>query len=345
MCLRMYLGSSQVHCCCELPWLGVRASTAMALAACVLGTAVAGVGWFGWRYAWTRRASAPCEVPLKSCGMVEHGLVDALDAWLQSDNGDVDLSYGMGRSSLLTLAVYYAQEDIIALLLQRGAYVDSVGFQGHTPLSVALSKRRLDIADTLLESGADINLASQCPAQIAKQKFGEHVSSVTTHPLRSSAVTLSLQGLWRGSRACEWIEDLVVAGCWHQRHDPEASGQRGHSSAAQPPPNWSLHAHPECRTRSWAHSTTPFGSRAKRGLIAITIDCALHIGEVDRERVLPERAWSASHPVVWWRVTYRPAHPHAPHVCKQVSKDGIPGTWPDSGASLMIRGAKRRTLQ
>lgn len=61
------------------------------------------------------------------------------------------------RWSLLHGAVLNYNEDLVKLLLECGASVDSVDKHGSTPLSYAASFGALECCELLLAAGADIN--------------------------------------------------------------------------------------------------------------------------------------------------------------------------------------------
>ncbi len=78
---------------------------------------------------------------------------------LLSKGAEVDMamlnSSGERRATPLVFA--FNHRDVIALLLARGAYVDSLDACGRTPLSRAALQGRVDIAELLLAHGAKIN--------------------------------------------------------------------------------------------------------------------------------------------------------------------------------------------
>lgn len=70
--------------------------------------------------------------------------------------------------TLLILAAYREQPEIVSLLLERGADVDRVNDRGQTALVSAVFRNRQDIAASLLDAGADASLGSQTPAAVAE---------------------------------------------------------------------------------------------------------------------------------------------------------------------------------
>lgn len=47
-------------------------------------------------------------------------------------------------------------QEIIEILLENGALINSEDTEGNTPLTIALMCRRIEVARTLIEHGADI---------------------------------------------------------------------------------------------------------------------------------------------------------------------------------------------
>ena len=73
---------------------------------------------------------------------------------------NIDLEYGLNRTTLLMTAANGGQEDIVQLLLNRGANPDKTDACGITPLSRASSKGHHSVVKLLLDSGANPNKAA-----------------------------------------------------------------------------------------------------------------------------------------------------------------------------------------
>lgn len=87
----------------------------------------------------------------------EKGDVGAV--WLLLTRSDVDVetkvNNDLGRTALF-LAAQYGHEDIVVMLLQRGAYVDAKDRGNQTPLSWAAANQHHGIVKILLERGAAV---------------------------------------------------------------------------------------------------------------------------------------------------------------------------------------------
>lgn len=70
--------------------------------------------------------------------------------------------------TLLILASYREQPEVVSLLIDRGADVDRVNDRGQTALVSAVFRNRQDIAERLLDAGADASLGAQTPVAVAE---------------------------------------------------------------------------------------------------------------------------------------------------------------------------------
>ncbi len=51
--------------------------------------------------------------------------------------------------------------DLVQLMMNSGAFIDTVDNDGNTPLISAVSKGNIAISTLLLESGCDVNITNQ----------------------------------------------------------------------------------------------------------------------------------------------------------------------------------------
>lgn len=85
---------------------------------------------------------------------VRSGHPDAIDAALASG---VDIN----RTAALELAILSEQDEIVDLLIDRGADVNRPGLGGDLPLTVAVRRGRPALMQRLLERGADVDRRDQ----------------------------------------------------------------------------------------------------------------------------------------------------------------------------------------
>lgn len=71
-------------------------------------------------------------------------------------------------NSLLMLASYHGHAALAAGLIDAGAVVDALNDRGQTPLAGAISKDFADVAQVLLERGADLDTGSPSAREIAQ---------------------------------------------------------------------------------------------------------------------------------------------------------------------------------
>ena len=93
-----------------------------------------------------------------------------LISMLLSQNVDIRTAFIHGVEEIrpLSLAAQIGSLEIVKILVEEGANVDSTNEWGSTALFYALEANHFDIADYLLEEGADIDVsAGSCPPIIA----------------------------------------------------------------------------------------------------------------------------------------------------------------------------------
>lgn len=76
---------------------------------------------------------------------------------LTNDRGD----------TLLILAAYHRQVDMVALLLERRADVERFNDNGQTALGAAVFRRAADIVELLLDAGADPDTGPKSAREVA----------------------------------------------------------------------------------------------------------------------------------------------------------------------------------
>jgi ankyrin repeat protein len=97
--------------------------------------------------------------------LAREGRAEELEALL--DQGlPVNLTNAKG-DTLLILAAYREQPDVVHALLQRGADLDRLNDRGQTALVSAVFRNNALITRMLIDAGADASLGSQTPAAVA----------------------------------------------------------------------------------------------------------------------------------------------------------------------------------
>ncbi len=84
------------------------------------------------------------------------GFHDLSERLLDSHPQDVN-AWGMNHHTPLHTAAYKGRLDLVVLLLERGADVESRDHQGQTAIYVASSRGHIEVVRSLIERGADVN--------------------------------------------------------------------------------------------------------------------------------------------------------------------------------------------
>ena len=95
---------------------------------------------------------------------------------INSENIDINRSYGIRKTTPLYQASKSGIENIVKILLEKGAKIDSQDIRGYTPLFAAALNGHLNIVEILLEQGADTKIANndgQKPFDIAMKMFND----------------------------------------------------------------------------------------------------------------------------------------------------------------------------
>ncbi|RUQ21088.1 ankyrin repeat domain-containing protein [Kocuria sp. HSID16901] len=98
--------------------------------------------------------------------MARDGQVQELQSAL-NQGVPVNLTNSRG-DTLLILAAYREQPEVVSLLIERGADLDRLNDRGQSALVSAVFRNRRDIAEALLDAGADATIGSQTPAAVAE---------------------------------------------------------------------------------------------------------------------------------------------------------------------------------
>jgi len=72
-------------------------------------------------------------------------------------NPDINYQNGNKRQTALHLAAFFSYLEMLALLIQSGANLEEINYDGKTPLEVALTNNNIDAAIMLIEAGASMH--------------------------------------------------------------------------------------------------------------------------------------------------------------------------------------------
>lgn len=107
---------------------------------------------------------------------------------------DADIDTLAGGQSALSRAVASVKEDIVSLLLARGADVDLTSHVVHAPLMIAITKQKEQFVEKLLEYGADTELLSEQLAQVSLPRLTQ--------------VSQALLKSWAANGYGEYVRDI-----------------------------------------------------------------------------------------------------------------------------------------
>ena len=144
---------------------------------------------------------------------------------INSENIDINRSYGIRKSTPLYQASKHGIENIVKILLEKGAKIDSQDIRGYTPLIIAVLNGNLNIVEILLEQGADTKIANndgQKPFDIAMKMFndtGENKYSIISKRITDYHIKERSIGP-KESRKSNPIENIFTNGSYEKEtHD------------------------------------------------------------------------------------------------------------------------------
>ncbi|GGH63879.1 ankyrin repeat domain-containing protein [Rothia aerolata] len=79
----------------------------------------------------------------------------------------VDLTDSKG-DTLLILATYHENREVVEMLLEAGANINALNNRGQTPLLCAVFRNNAELTQLLLQAGADTTLGHQSPLEVAR---------------------------------------------------------------------------------------------------------------------------------------------------------------------------------
>jgi ankyrin repeat protein len=97
------------------------------------------------------------ELPLALYEAASKGLWPPVKAWLEGPDGDIDLTEGEHRATLLIGAALHGKVSIVDSLLQRGADVHPSSKQGCTALIAAAARGHARVLERLLLFRPDLS--------------------------------------------------------------------------------------------------------------------------------------------------------------------------------------------
>lgn len=98
--------------------------------------------------------------------LAREGKATALESLL-AQGIPADLTDAKGNT-LLILAAYHQHPELVKLLLNREASIDSLNDRGQTALICAVFRDNQEIAQLLIEAGANLNIGFQKPLEVAE---------------------------------------------------------------------------------------------------------------------------------------------------------------------------------
>ncbi len=114
--------------------------------------------------------------------------------------------------SPLNLAAWNGNEQVVKLLLDRGADVNSTEDYGCTPLHRAAMMGHLSIVKMLVEYGADINAKTIAQPEMSSDQFpgsgGPGADPPTTFPAVPAQTSLDLAKEWKHADVVEYLESV-----------------------------------------------------------------------------------------------------------------------------------------
>lgn len=114
--------------------------------------------------------------------MFKTGSINNVDNIDNDNNANTQRIIDFDSTNVTNDACYKIDEDIISELLSAGANINAVGRSGETPLSLAVTIQNENIIETLVRSGATINIANRAK-NIYDECFEKLLNSIESSPI------------------------------------------------------------------------------------------------------------------------------------------------------------------
>jgi ankyrin repeat protein len=105
-------------------------------------------------------AGLPLELPSIVAQAAVEGDEELVLEWLESPEGDIDAREEQHRGTMLISAALHGRQQLVELLLKRGASIDAQHIFGYSALMASAMHGHVGTTRVLLAAGADVGLAS-----------------------------------------------------------------------------------------------------------------------------------------------------------------------------------------
>lgn len=134
------------------------------------------------------------------------------------DYGDcaIDTKFSDQGCSALFIASVHGRTSIVKSLIEHGADINTVDFDNKTPLMVAISRKKWDVAKFLLEAGADLSAINSSRATLMDYTNAFNAPDYIKNEVKKSGIKESEPKLtWSGNSSFSYPGKVVVS--WNKK--------------------------------------------------------------------------------------------------------------------------------